>query len=137
MPRLPLLAFALLAAGCERAGLVEPESPEDPAAPTLADVQAIFSQSCALSGCHLGASAPFGLDLSEGEAHANTVGVRSGEVPDLFRIEPGAPDASYLVKKVQGDDDIVGQRMPLGGAPLSNAEITLLRDWIADGAQEN
>lgn len=141
MSRFPLLAFVLLiavllVAGCERAGLVEPDLPDDPAPPTLADAQEIFTQSCARSGCHLGASAPFGLDLSEGEAFGNTVGVRSQEVPDLFRIEPGNPDASYLIQKVQGDPDIVGQRMPLGEAPLSDSQITLLRDWITAGAPD-
>lgn len=135
MPRLLFLAGALFVTGCEHAELIEPEVPS---APTLADVQdQIFSQSCALSGCHLGEDAPFGLDLSQGEAYANTVGVASREVPELLRIEPGAPDASYLVKKVQGDPDIVGQQMPLGGTPLSAAQIDLLREWIADGAPEN
>ena len=132
MRRLALLFVVL--AGCERAPLVEPE----PAAPTLADVQAqIFSTSCALSGCHLGASAPLGLDLSEGRAYGNTVGVRSQERPDLFRIASGDPGASYLVMKVEGAAGIVGAQMPLGGVPLSAAQIGLLRDWIADGAPEN
>lgn len=131
---LSLLLMGLPLAGCERAPLVEPE----PGAPTLAEVQAqVFTPSCALSGCHLGAGAPFGLDLSEGRAYTNTVGVRSGEVPALFRIAPGDPDASYLVHKVEGREGIVGARMPLGRPPLSEQRIALLREWIADGAPES
>lgn len=132
MRRLALVLLVMT--GCERAPLVEPE----PAAPTLADVQAqIFTPSCALSGCHRGPNAPFGLDLSEGRAYGNAVGVRSAEVPELFRIAPGDPDASYLVMKVEGDPDIVGAQMPLRGPPLSASRIGLLRDWIADGAPED
>lgn len=129
-----LLGLSLVLAGCEHA---EALGPEAPAAPTLSAVQEqIFSRSCALSGCHVGASAPLGLDLSAGRALGATVGVRSVERPDLFRIEPGAPDASYLVMKVQGDPGIVGARMPLGREPLTAAQIGLLRDWIRDGALE-
>lgn len=132
-PRLAAFAlFAVLLAGCEHADALGPEEPDEP---TFTAVQEqIFSRSCALSGCHAGASAPLGLDLSAGQAYANTVGVPSVEVPDLLRIAPGDPDASYLVKKVQGDPDIVGGRMPLGRDPLPQAQIDLLRDWIEAGA---
>lgn len=141
MSRLPLrtalLLGALAATGCEHAEALGPIEPEEPEVPTLADVQAqIFDQNCALSGCHLGASAPFGLDLSAGQAYGNTVGVSSGERPELFRIEPGNPDASYLVHKIEGAPDIVGSRMPLGRAPLSADAIALVRAWIAAGAPE-
>lgn len=130
-----VLGLALLAAGCEHA---EALGPEEPAVPTFTGVQEqVFSRSCALSGCHIGASAPLGLDLSAGQAYGNIVGVRSLEVPDLFRVEPGAPDRSYLVKKVQGDPDIVGARMPLGREPLGSEQIDLLREWIAAGALED
>lgn len=131
---LVVLGIALLLAGCEHA---ETLGPEPPAEPTLAAVQErVFSRSCALSGCHVGPSAPLGLDLSAGQAFGNTVGVRSLERPDLFRIEPGAPDASYLVMKVEGAPDIVGARMPLGREPLTDEQTGLLRDWIEGGAAE-
>jgi hypothetical protein len=135
-PRL-LLASALLGmtlTGCERIGLFEPEFDDA----TLSAVQEqVFNQSCALSGCHVGSQAPMGLVLSAGQAHSNTVGVRSIQVPDRFRIEPGNPDESYLVMKVEGAPGIVGGRMPLGIAPLSDEAIALLRDWILAGALED
>ena len=135
---LPLALAALLLAGCEHAEALGPDpGPGDGEPATLRRVQEeVFSRSCALSGCHAGSSAPLGLDLSAGQAHGNTVGVRSVERPDLFRVAPGDPDASYLIKKVQGDADIVGGRMPLGSEPLSDDEIQLLRDWVTAGAPE-
>jgi hypothetical protein len=57
-------------------------------------------------------------------------------MPELFRIEPGDPANSYLLRKVVGTG-IVANRMPLNGSPLSDSEIALLRQWIVDGAQDN
>jgi hypothetical protein len=132
--RLPaaVLAAGLLAGGCEHAELFAPETP---AAPSLAAVQErIFSPSCARSGCHAGGGAAFGLDLSEGLSYGSIVGVRSREVPLLYLVRPGEPDASYLVMKVRGDSGIVGMPMPMGGAPIADADLTLLEEWIAAGA---
>ena len=48
-------------------------------------------------------------------------------------MQPGNPDNSYLVHKIEGRA-AVGARMPLGGAPLPQASIDLIRQWIQDGA---
>lgn len=128
-----VLAVVLLA-GCERAGPTEPVLDT----PTLTTIQqTIFSRNCALSGCHVGTNAQQGMDLSAGQAHANIVGVPSREQPNLFRVAPGDPDASYLMQKIEGAPGIVGDRMPLGRTPLSIDEIDLIRRWIAEGAQDN
>ena len=92
---------------------------------------------CATSGCHDAATASQGLVLEAGLTHANTVDVASEQMPSLDRIEPGSPDLSYLVKKLRGDPDIVGARMPLVGSPLSSAEIAAIEAWIEDGADDN
>jgi hypothetical protein len=42
------------------------------------------------------------------------VNVASAEVPALLRVNPGNPDASYIVQKLQGNN-AVGARMPFGG----------------------
>ena len=109
--------------------------------PTFAtDVQPIFTASCAFSGCHGGASPAQGMNLSAGQAYANTVNVPSNELPSMDRIEPSDPDQSYLVNKIQGTQGDVGgsgQRMPLGGDPLSDADINTIRAWIAAGADNN
>ena len=108
--------------------------------PTLSeDVQPLFSSNCALSGCHAGASPAAGLNLSDGQTHANTVNIPSNG-PALDRIEPGQPNQSYLVHKIQDTQTSVGGsggRMPLGRAPLSQAQIDIIRAWITGGAQDN
>jgi len=103
---------------------------------TLTQVQnEIFNQSCAFVGCHRGAAATGGLDLSEGNAYGEIVGVASGQRPSMNRIEPFSAEESYLYLKVTGDGDFA--RMPLGGSRLSDEELALLRSWIEAGAQDN
>jgi hypothetical protein len=75
--------------------------------------------------------------LSAGNAHGNLVNVSSQEVPDLLRVEPGNPDDSYLVRKIEGGPNIIGERMPRGRPPLSDAQIQRIRAWIEDGAPAN
>lgn len=104
--------------------------------PTLESIQTnIFNTSCALSGCHLGSNAPQGLDLSEGNAREHLVNVASGEVPDLLRVDPGNASDSYLILKLEGNERIVGGRMPLNASPLSSEEIGIVREWIDGGAE--
>jgi plastocyanin len=114
--------------------VVEGEPP--PAPPTLTDVQnAVFTPVC--TACHSGSSPSAGLNLEAGLSWAATVGVASGQQPALNRIEPGDPDQSYLVRKVEGDPSIDGQQMPRGGPPLSADLIQMIRAWILDGAPNN
>jgi hypothetical protein len=103
---------------------------------TLTSIQAnIFGTTCAVPGCHAGASAPFGLRLdSASESYDNLVGLTSAELHQLFRVSPHLPDESYLVWKVEGRSGIQGGRMPLGGAPLSGDKIQAIRGWIEAGA---
>lgn len=105
----------------------------DPSA-NLANLQkTIFGAICIR--CHIGATAPRGLRLdSEDNSYAFLVGHASDEVPSLQRVNPGKPDQSYIVKKIEGASDIVGGQMPLGGPYLSQEQIKLIRDWIANGA---
>lgn len=91
----------------------------------------VFTPICVT--CHVGAGAPQGLRLEEGMSHAMLVNVPSVEVPELLRVEPGNPDDSYLIQKIEGTAD-VGGRMPLGGEPLPQATIDAIRQWITDGA---
>ena len=129
-----MLLLGALTAGCEHA---DPLGAND-TTPTLSNIQTtIFNASCAVSGCHRGSDAPLGLDLSAGNAHDNLVNVSSQEVPDLLRVEPGNPDDSYLVRKIEGGPNIVSERMPRGRPPLSDEQIQLIRAWIEDGAPAN
>jgi hypothetical protein len=103
---------------------------------TLAQIQqSVLTPICA--GCHTGPTSgtlPGGMDLTSTQASFNAlVGVASIEVPSLQRVNPGDPDASYLIDKLEGTQT-VGERMPLGGQPLPQATIDQIRAWIADGA---
>lgn len=122
------------------------DRPTEPTGPTVsfaADVQPVLSGSCAFSGCHGPTRANPGakpMVLAEGQAYDNIVGVSAAEAPAMQRIQPGQPDASYLIHKLQGTHLTVGgsgSQMPLGGAPLSKATIDRLRAWVAAGALRN
>lgn len=135
LPQLCLLLLVLVLAGCERAGPLEDEAP---AGATLSAIQErIFDTSCAVSGCHAGSSPQMGMSLESGQSFGDIVGVQSIERNDLMRVDPGNPEDSYLLKKVRGDADIVGMRMPLGRSNLSGENIELIRQWIEDGALDN
>ena len=122
------------------------DRPTEPTGPTVsfaADIQPIFSGSCAFSGCHGTTNANPGakpMVLAAGQAYDNIVGVSSVEVPTMQRIRAGQPDASYMIHKLQGTHATVGGtggRMPLGSAPLAQATIDRFRAWVAAGAPRN
>lgn len=91
----------------------------------------LFTPIC--TACHTGASAPQGLRLDSANSYALLVGVASAEVPALARVAPNDPNNSYLIQKLEGTA-AVGGRMPLGGTPLTQADIDMIRQWITDGA---
>jgi len=139
-----LICFLTACAG-DGTGLDENGNPlgsgsGDTAVSLSRDVQPIFTANCALSGCHAGSSAVLGQNLSSGQAYASIVEVTSQEAAPLKRVRPFLPDSSYLVHKIQGTQGVVGGsggRMPLGGAPLSDAQIAIIRAWITAGAPNN
>jgi len=92
----------------------------------------IFTPIC--SKCHIGASAPEGLQLDAAHSYNLLVGVPSAEQSSLLRVKPGDPDNSYMVRKIEGAAGIVGGQMPLGETPLPQASIAVIRQWITDGA---
>ncbi|MBI3848381.1 MAG: chitobiase/beta-hexosaminidase C-terminal domain-containing protein [Planctomycetes bacterium] len=105
-----------------------------------ADVQPIFTRSCALVSCHTGISPAGAQNLSPGLAYVNIVDVHSIEVPSLERVNPFQSNRSYLINKILGTAGDVGgvpSRMPLGRTPLSTGEIDTIRRWIDQGAPNN
>jgi hypothetical protein len=113
----------------------EPSVPPPQEAPTFSDIQTmIFIPICV---CHVGAAAPQGLVLDTADSIDMLVNIPSAEVLDLFRVEPGNPDDSYLVRKLEGGPGIVGSQMPLGGPPLDQDLIDRVREWILAGALDN
>jgi hypothetical protein len=135
-----LPATLLLLAGCagNGEGLDAGGRPIEAPAPNddFQEIQnTIFTPICTV--CHSGANAPQGLRLDAGNSYALLVNVASAEVPSLLRVNPGNPDQSYLVQKIQGNA-AVGSRMPANGPPfLSQAQVDLVRAWIAAGAPQS
>lgn len=136
-PTLTALFFLLGSAGCGE--LTTPTSPvggplpPDPTA-TFTRVQAeVFTPSCATLACHDPLGQQSQMVLTAGRAYENIVGVASVEMPSLQRIAPGDPANSYLYRKLTGAG-ITGDRMPLNQPPLSDAKLSLVRDWIRRGA---
>ena len=118
--------------GLNTSGRPLSEGGDVPLAATLESIQAnIFDTSCTV--CHSGAAAPLGLRLDAGNSFVNLVGVSSRQVGSLLRVEPGDPDRSYLVRKLEGTA-AEGEQMPLGGPPVPQASIDFVRQWISDGA---
>lgn len=108
------------------------EGGDVPLAATLESIQVnVFDASCTV--CHAGAAAPLGLRLDAGNSFTNLVGVPSAQVGSLLRVNPGDPDASYLIRKLEGTAS-EGQLMPLGGPRIPQATIDFVRQWISDGA---
>ena len=93
----------------------------------------IFAASCAFPGCHAGGSPSGNLSLEADFVAGELIGVASNQVPDLKRVDPGNPDGSYLLMKVRGTEGIANSQMPLGGT-LTDAQIEMIREWIAGGA---
>lgn len=115
-----------------------PPDPE-PEVPSFRDELApVLQSTCAFSGCHgPGPPAPqMGMLLTQEAAYGNLVNVPSVEVPALMRVQPGDPDASYLIQKLEGTA-AVGSRMPLIGPPLAPEVILAFRQWIAASAPDN
>ncbi len=83
-----------------------------------ADIKPIFERSC--GQCHIGAA--LGKLRLDSEA-AVLRGGASGPA-----IAPGHSGESLLVKRLLGLTD--APRMPMGGQPLSTAQIGLIRQWI-------
>jgi hypothetical protein len=101
--------------------------------PNLKSIQdTVFSPICA--ACHFGAAAPEGLRLdSEENSFALLVNVQSNQDANYNRVEPGDPDNSYLIQKLEGTA-LVATRMPLNQPALPDDVIVAICQWISDGA---
>ncbi len=113
----------------------------DNAAPvSFADIQdQVFGPICSV--CHTGPTSgnlPSGMNLSTAaDSYGALVNMTSIQQGSLLRVNPGDPDASYLIRKLEGGPGITGSRMPQGGPFLSQATIDKIREWISDGAPNN
>jgi hypothetical protein len=118
-----------------------PSTEDDSSGPALVshaeDIQPIWDARCLGPGCHEEPSPGNGLVLNV-DAYTNLVDVfATGANRPL--VDPGNPDNSFLVNKLDGsfDDPEVngsGSRMPLAMDPLTPEELDLVVTWIEQGA---
>jgi hypothetical protein len=99
-----------------------------------ADVQPIFSASCAISDCHSGEFPAADMNLSAGQSHAALVNVPALQRPDLERVLAGEPDSSYLYHRLTAAQ---GATVMPPGSPLPAGQIATIRQWIEEGAKGN
>lgn len=99
------------------------------------DIQEIFTNHCAISGCHNSAAARAQLILEEGQAYAHLVNVPSTEDPEYERVFPSDAYDSYIVMKLEGRQT-VGARMPRTGS-VTNIQVQKIKTWINDGAKND
>lgn len=140
-----VLVAALSASACDES-LRDVAGPSPNLQPTFASIQReIFSASdssgrASCTQCHtnVGRTPAAGLALNEGAAFAALVGQASRAKPGAVLVVPGDPDGSYLIHKLDGRSDIVGQRMPRTSGPfLTPGQSSILRRWIALGARND
>jgi hypothetical protein len=139
-----VIGLSVAAAGCDES-LSNVAGPTPDLTPSFASIQRdIFEASDssgrpACSSCHNpngGAFRQVGLDLSTSGSYESLVGVVSRQ-KGLPRVSPGDPENSYLIHKLEGRTDIIGNRMPTRGPYLSEGQIAIVRRWIQLGARRD
>jgi hypothetical protein len=98
--------------------------------------QQVFHRSCAFSSCHDTDTPQEDLSLA-GSTYEVLVNKPSSEVPTRMLVAPSDPNGSYLLEKLSSDHPAVGSRMPYTSPPLPDYEITAVRQWIENGAQND
>jgi len=117
-----LIAGMALSAGCGK------ESP--PVEELACDIPRLFEERCGGTVCHAtGQSTAANLDLTTPGAGARVSGVMGTACEGLL-ADPADPEGSVLYTKVAGEPTC-GAPMPLSGAPLTDDELTCMRDWIS------
>jgi hypothetical protein len=103
----------------------------------------IFTQSCAVSGCHDSQSRTGNLLLESGAAYTNLVDVAptnpNANVAGWKRVHTldttsGDPATSLLLQKLLGPPAGFGARMPFNRPKLDQSLIDVVGLWIAAGA---
>jgi len=102
----------------------------------VADIQPILNARCI--NCHApgGFAQMVGIpwDYREDTAYEDLVNRISSQDANFTVVVPGDPDSSLMFLKVSSESPPVGSMMPLGGPPLTDGEVQLIRDWIEQGA---
>ena len=139
-----VIGLSVAALGCDEK-LSDVAGPTPNLTPTFSSIQRDIFEAAdssgrpACSACHNpngGAFRAVGLDLSTSGSYDSLVGVRSAQ-KGLLRVAAGDPENSYLVHKLEGRTDIIGNRMPNRGPYLSEGQMAILKRWIELGARRD
>jgi len=143
--RLCLAALVLALAGCidaldpevgppSTARCLDDDSDPGTAVSFTRDIQPIFDDRCKF--CHYPTGgAPIGLDFTGLDLSSYRT-VLAGATTSVV-VVAGKPCASIIVQKVSQGPPF-GSRMPLNGPPfLTDGQIQLIHDWVAEGALAN
>ena len=120
MPRRTVLFLSLLAVAWL-------STPTDAAPPTVdyqKQIKPLLARHC--NGCHGSKKVMSGFRTDAGR-----LATRGGDRG--AGIVPGKPDQSLLFQVLTGTDDV--ERMPYEKPPLKPAEISLIKEWIIQGAK--
>ena len=91
----------------------------------------VFTPYCI--SCHGNSLAQGGLNLAQGKAHSNLVGVTATSSL-LKRVDPQFPENSYLLKRMEG---LSGESVMPPAGKISQVLIDSVSVWIERGALEN
>jgi hypothetical protein len=138
-------ALAVATAACDEK-LSSITGPTPDLSPSFSSIQQTIFNVTDSSGrlacvqCHIdqGRTPAANLVLTDGRSYQQLVGRPSMGKPGETLVIPGDPDNSYIVKKLEGASEIVGQRMPRGNGPfLTEGQMRVIRRWIIEGAANN
>jgi WD40 repeat protein len=124
------LASLVLALSASSLCAAEPPKPTDGPAEVsyYRQVRPLFQQHC--QGCHQPAKAQGGYVMTE---YADLLKKGDRDQPGVI---PGKPDESYVVEQLRGKDGKKPE-MPKGKDPLSQHDVNLIVQWIAQGAKDD
>jgi len=140
------IVIATIAGGACDEKLSDIAGPSPDLEPTFSSIQHEIIETTDRSGraactqCHtdIGRTPSGGLNLRSDIAYSSLVGVASRGKAGAVRVIAGDPDNSYLLHKLEGTTDIVGERMPRTGGPyLTPGQLLIIRRWIALGARND
>ncbi|MGE3178867.1 MAG: hypothetical protein AB7O32_15460 [Vicinamibacterales bacterium] len=142
---LSIVALAAGATACDE-DLSSLTGPTPNLEPTFSSIQANIletsdsSNRVACTNCHTNVGrVPAGnLNLLRDVAYDQLVNRMSGQRTNLALVQPGDPENSYLVHKLDGRPGIVNLRMPRNSpAFLTDGQILVIRRWIELGARRD
>ena len=134
-----ILSTLLLAGGCDEEG---GDDDMGSSASFRAVQDEVFTGKCTQASCHSVEFNAGELILVEGMAYDELfteVANQAAKDEGIEQVVAGDPDASFLLMKVQsGLDAKYGTVMPQGSTEgLPEDDVSLIRRWIEDGAQDN